>query len=171
MNHLISEKMKMKFKNIQFFALLMLMVFAMTACKPEEIVLDPPPSKLEGINGTFVLSEVIQQDPFILGDGATLDVTAIFTTGTAPTITFDSGAFTFSYAKGDGPDYLGAAGSWAFDNDDYPTQINMNNGLSQYALKLRHTIRPQDEYLEVNFERGCGGNPTVVYQFKFARLQ
>ena len=159
----------MKLKNIQHWSLLLLLVFLVSACKPEELILEPAPSKLEGINGTFSLAEVIQIDPLILGDGNSLDVTRIFMTGTTPSITFNSDAFTFTFVPGDGPDYLGAGGTWAFDNNDYPTQINMDNGQGPYVLKLRHTIRPQDLYLEVDYERSCGGNPTVIYQFKFAR--
>ncbi len=163
--------MKMKFKHIQNWSLLLLVVLAISACKPDELVLDPAPSKLEGIHGTFSLSEVIQVDPLILTGDNTLDVTSAFKTGATPTITFDSDAFTFTFVAGDGPDYLGAGGTWAFDNNDYPTQINMDNGQGQYVLKLRRTIRPQDEALEVDLERGCGGSPTLVYQFKFARNQ
>lgn len=67
----------------------------------------------------------------------------------------------------DGPNYLGNAGSWAFDNVDHPTLITMNDGTAQYDLKLLHTIR-QDEFLEVQYERS-GTTVSVIYQFKFAR--
>ena len=45
----------------------------------------------------------------------------------------------------------------------------MNDGTAQYDLKLLHTIRPQDEFLEVQYERSCGTTVSVIYQFKFAR--
>lgn len=155
--------------NIKYWTLMLLLAAGIAACKPEDIVLDPAPSKLEGINGSFTLSEAIQVDPFVIGNGNSLDVTKAFTGGNAPSITFNSGAFTYTYSAGDGPDYLGAAGTWAFDNNDYPTLISMNDGVSQYDLKLLHTIRPQDEYLQVQYERGCSGTVSVIYQFKFAR--
>jgi hypothetical protein len=155
--------------NSQYWILLLLMVVSMAACKPDELVLDPPGSKLEGINDAFTLSEVIQVDPFVIGSGNSFDVTKVFTTGTAPQITFNSADFTYSFAPGDGPNYLGTGGTWTFDNNEYPTLINMNAGSNQYVLKLLHTIRPQDAYLEVQYERSCGSDVTVIYQFKFAR--
>jgi Domain of unknown function (DUF5004) len=160
------EIMKGKY---QYWTLLLLMVALLSACKPDKLVLDPPGSKLEGINDNFVLSEVIQVDPFVIGSGNSMDVTRVFSKGTPPTITFKSADFTYSATAGDGPDYLGASGTWSFDDNEYPTLINMNNGSSQYVLKLLHTIRPQDEYLQVQLERSCGSTVTVIYQFKFAR--
>lgn len=153
----------------QYWTLLLLVVLSFTACKPDELVLDPPGSKLDGINAKFTLSEVIQIDPFVIGSGNSYNVTSVFTKGAVPTITFDSKAFTYSYVAGDAPNYLGASGTWTFDNNDYPTLINMNDGSSQYVLKLLHTIRPQDEFLEVEYGRSCGSDVTVIYQFKFAR--
>lgn len=158
--------MKGKFK---IYMLLLLTAILMAGCKPEEIVLNPPPSKLEGINGTFTLNSVTQIDPFVIGSGNSLDITSAFTKGAVPSITFNSSSFAFTFNPGDAPNYLGAAGTWAFDNNDYPTLIAMNDGTNQYDLKLLHTIRPQDEYLEVQFERSCGGTVSVIYQFKFAR--
>lgn len=154
---------------IKFWTLLLLLGVGLAACKPEDIVLDPPGSKLDGINGTFTLAEVIQVDPFVIGSGNSLDITGAFTSGTVPSITFNSTALSYTFAPGDGPNYLGASGTWAFDNDDYPTLISMNDGTAQYDLKLLHTIRPQDEHLEVQYERSCGGTVSVIYQFKFAR--
>ncbi len=158
--------MKGKFK---YWTLLLLIVMGMTACKQEELVLDPPGSKLEGINDSFTLTEVIQVDPFVIGSGNSFDVTSVFTSGTAPTIAFNSTDFTFTFTAGDGPNYLGSAGTWTFDNNEYPTRINMNDGSTQYILKLLRTIRPQDEALEVQYERSCGGDVSVIYQFKFSR--
>ena len=154
---------------IKIYMFLLLAALSFAGCKPEEIVLDPPPSKLEGINGTFTLSSVTQVDPFVIGSGNSLDVTSAFTKGTVPSITFNSSTFDFTFNPGDAPNYLGSNGTWAFDNNDYPTLIAMNDGTSQYDLKLLHTIRPQDKYLEVQFERSCDGTVSVIYQFKFAR--
>lgn len=154
---------------IQHWAFLLLLTAGLAACKPEDLVLDPPPSKLDGIHGTFTLAEAIQVDPFVIGSGNSLDVTSAFSGSSAPTISFDATAFTFTYTAGGGPNYLGASGTWAFDSNEYPTLIAMNDGTAQYDLKLLHTIRPQDEYLQVQYERSCSGTVSVIYQFKFAR--
>lgn len=162
--------MKGKFK---YWTLLLLMVMGLAACKHEELVLDPPPSKLDGINDDFALTEVIQVDPLVIGSANTFDVTRVFTTGGTPVIKFNSADRTYTFTPGAAtdPNYLGTSGTWAFDNNDYPTLIRMNDGTSQYDLTLLHTIRPQDEYLEVQYSRSCGGSATVQYQFKFARIQ
>ena len=154
---------------IKYLTLLLIVALAISACKPDELVLDPPGSKLDGINDSFTLTEVIQIDPFVIGSGNYLDVTSVFTSGAAPTITFNSADFTFTFNAGDGPNYLGTGGTWTFDNNDYPTLINMNDGTGQYVLSLLHTIRPQDKFLEVQYERSCGTQVTVRYQFKFSR--
>ena len=39
----------------QYWTLLLLVVLSLTACKPDELVLDPPGSKLDGINAKFTL--------------------------------------------------------------------------------------------------------------------
>jgi hypothetical protein len=155
--------------NYQYWILLLLLVVGFTACKQEELVLGPPASKLEGINDNFTLSKVVQVDPFMIGSGNSFDVTSVFTSGASPSIAFNSTDFTYTFSAGNGPNYLGASGTWAFDNNDYPTLVRMNNGSTQYDLKLLHTIRPQDPLLEVQFERSCGGEVSVIYQFTFAR--
>ncbi|HEX2898896.1 MAG TPA: hypothetical protein VHS96_04170, partial [Bacteroidia bacterium] len=90
---------------IKFWTLLLLLGVGLAACKPEDIVLDPPGSKLDGINGTFTLAEVIQVDPFVIGSGNSLDITGAFTSGTIPSITFNSTALSYTFTPGDGPNY------------------------------------------------------------------
>jgi hypothetical protein len=166
-----SEKCKVnsRMKINRNYFLLAFVISCLVGCKPEEIILDPPPSKLEGINGTFTLVEAIQVDPFVIAGDNDLDVTQAFTTDGVPSISFDASAFTYSFNPGGGPNYLGSNGTWAFDNNDYPTLVSMSTGSTQLDLKLLHTIRPQDEHLEVQLERSCGGTVSVIYQFKFAR--
>jgi Domain of unknown function (DUF5004) len=158
-------------KRISFKYLLAMTALAMmlSACKPEKLVLDPAPSKLEGINGTFTLVQVVQVDENAApGTTDELNVSTAFIGTDAPSITFNSSAKTFTYNTGTSPDYLGASGTWAFDDDDYPSKVVMNNG-TQYDLNLLHTIRPQDEFLEVELTRSCGGAATLRYQYKFQR--
>jgi hypothetical protein len=154
---------------LKYTTLLLLALLVLGGCKPENLVLDPPPSKLEGINDTFTLAEVTQIDPFVLAGPNSMDVSTVYTSGTAPSITFNSSNFTYAYSPGDAPNYLGSNGTWAFDNNDYPKFLTLDNGGNSLRMTLLHTIRPQDEFLEFQFDRSCGGQKTVVYQFKFAR--
>jgi hypothetical protein len=142
------------------------LALVVAGCKPESPVLDPAPSKLEGINDTFTLVEVMQVD--YNGIGLTeLDVSGIFIGSTPATIAFNSGDKTFTYNTGTSLDFLGSGGSWAFDNDDYPTKLMMTSGADQYDLVLVRTIRPQEQFLEVELTRPCGG--ATGYRYKFAR--
>lgn len=141
----------------------------MTGCKPEELTLDPAPSKLEGINDTFTLTSVVQVDNNAApGTLAEYDVSGVYIGLTPATIAFNSTDLTFSYTTGSSLDFIGTAGSFAFDNDDYPTTIVMNNGVDTYDLVLVQTIRPQDEFLEVELARSCGSGATS-YRYKFQR--
>ncbi len=150
-----------------FLALLLGMLTSMTGCK-EEYVLDPAPSKLEGINGTFTLTEVMQIDPNTFGDLTSLDVTSVFVGTTPAKITFNSDAGTFTYDTGTSIDFIGASGTWAFDNDEYPTKISMDASGVTYDLALVNTIRPADN-LAFQLDRSCGGAVTSSYQYTFAR--
>jgi hypothetical protein len=155
----------MKIK-LQSFLLMLTIGLVLAGCKPEELVLGPEPSKLDGIKDTFTLVEVNQVDNNAApGATKTVDVSPIFIGNTPATITFGDGSFT--YNAGTSLDFLGASGSWAFDDDNYPTKIEMNSGAGAYDLILVRTIRPQDQYLEVELTRGCGGG--VGYQYKFQR--
>lgn len=153
---------------LQSFLLMLTVGLLLAGCKPEELVLDPAPSKLDGINDTFTLVEVNQVDNNASpGAAESVDVSEVFIGGNPARITFNSADKTFSYTTGSSLDFLGASGSWLFDNDDYPTKIEMNNGSAVYDLILVRTIRPQDQFLEVDLTRGCGGG--FGYRYKFQR--
>jgi hypothetical protein len=159
----------MKRNSLKYLLAFSALALMLSACKPEKLVLDPAPSKLEGINGTFTLVKVAQVDENAApGTTDELDVSAAFIGASAPTITFNSDALTFTYAPGTSPDFIGASGTWAFDDVDFPTKVIMNNGV-QYDLSLLRTIRPQDEFLEVELARSCGGATSLRYQYKFQR--
>ena len=148
-------------------ALLLGMFVSMTGCE-KEYVLEPAPSKLEGISGTFTLSSVTQLDPLTFGELNSLDVTSVFA-GTNPAqITFNSDAGTFTYETGTTIDFIGASGTWAFDNDEYPTKISMTANGATYDLGLVNTIRPADD-LAFQLDRTCGGTVTTSYQYSFTR--
>lgn len=150
-----------------FLALLLGMLTSMAGCE-KEYVLEDAPSKVEGINGTFSLTEVMQLDPLTFSSLSSLDVTSVFVGNTPAQITFNSEGRTFSYETGTTIDFIGASGTWAFDNDDYPTKISMDASGITYDLALVNTIRPQDQ-LAFQLDRSCGGQVTTSYQYTFAR--
>lgn len=142
-----------------------------TACKKKDYVLDPAPSKLEGIDGTFVLSQVNQVDQKTLSVDNTLDVSAVFIGNNPAQISFNSTDMTFTYTPGSTIDFIGASGTWAFDDNEYPSLISMNSTTGQFDLSLLRTIRPSDQTLEVQLDRMCRGEVTSSYQYVFSRNQ
>ncbi|MEM0998116.1 MAG: hypothetical protein AAGN35_13595 [Bacteroidota bacterium] len=150
---------------LQLFLLTLTTGLVLVGCEPDPVTLDPAPSKLDGINDTFSLVEVKQVDNN--GIGLTeLDVSGLFIGTTPAVIAFNSANGTWSYNTGSSLDFLGGSGSWAFDNDEYPTKIAMNNGTDNYDLTLVRTIRPAEQFLEVELTRPCGA---TGYRYKFAR--
>ena len=52
----------------------------------------------------------------------------------------------------------------------FPSEVAIDVNGTQYILHLLHTIRPQDQFLEVELERMCGGSAVSAYQYKFERI-
>lgn len=156
-------------KHSIILTLVLAVLVGLAGCKKEEYVLDPAPSKLEGINGTFSLAKVMQVDQLTFDVNNSLDVSSVFVGETPARITFDSDAGTFTYDAGSTIDFIGSSGTWAFDNNDYPTQISMNNGVDTYDVTLLRTIRPQDN-LEFQLDRSCSGSLVFSYQYFFERI-
>jgi hypothetical protein len=149
--------------------LLLTGLVVMTACKPDTPELQEPGSKLDGINDMFTLTSVVQVDQLTSEFENTLDVSSAFIGNTPATIMYNSADFTWTYTPGDSPDYIGASGTWAFDDNEFPTLITMTEGANTYDLTLLRTIRPQDATLEFQLDRSCGGAPNVSYQYTFTR--
>lgn len=156
-------------KHSIILTLVLAVLVGLSGCKKEEYVLEPPASKLEGINATFSLARVIQVDQLTFEVDNSLDVSSVFIGQTPARITFDSDAGTFNYQTGSTIDFIGASGTWAFDDNDYPTKITMNNGADTYDVTLIRTIRPQDN-LEFQLDRSCGGQLIFSYQYIFERI-
>lgn len=150
--------------------LCMVGIVTLNSCKdrPE---LDEPGSKLEGINATWEMVEVMQVDIASLAQKP-LDVSKAFV-GTNPMkIKFNASDFTYTVTKGSAPNYFGASGKWAFDDNEFPTKITLTTNLGETKdLPLVRTIRPVDAYLNFSYSRTCANEdaPYISYQFKFIR--
>lgn len=144
---------------------------SMAGCKKDRPELEAPGSKLEGINSNWEMVEVIQVDIASLQQKR-LDVSEAFI-GSAPMkIKINSSDFTYTVTKGSGPNYFGDSGSWAFDDNEFPTKVTLSPSAGeQKVLKLVRTIRPTDAFLNVMYSRTCPSDedPYVAYEFKFIR--
>lgn len=151
----------------------LLLLFIVGACKKDVIPpIGEPASKLAGINATWRLTKVEQFDDKVAGDSKTFDITSFFTTGSAPTIQFDSAAKTFRYNAGAAPNFLGDSGSWRFDDDNYPTVIFAKDGTAgrERTWVLGGPTRPVDTQLKLAIRRnGCAADASYAYLFTFTR--
>ncbi|MCB9235692.1 MAG: DUF5004 domain-containing protein [Bacteroidia bacterium] len=153
------------------FLLALVMTLGLWACKPEPPTLDPPSSKLEGINDSFVLENVTQVD-LLSALADELDVSDAYKGDNPMVISFSSTDFTWTIQENDSPNFMGTSGTWSFDDNLYPTLINMvpTGAVDTTVVTLDATIRTVDEYLKFTFSKGCGSGNTIGYKYEFRRM-
>lgn len=157
--------------NVNITVFVMTLVFLLSACKKEKPELDPPGSKLGGINANWTLVEVEQIDINNVAE-PTLDVSDAYLNNSNVEFKFNSESFSYEVQYGNTPAFFGNSGSWKFDDNEFPTRIELFTDLSENInLPLVRTIRPQDPFLIFGFERTCGNDekPYIKYQYKFIR--
>lgn len=162
-------------KTIQIAALSIILCGAMIGCRPEKKSLGPKPSQTEGISNTgWILSRVDQIDvnvqlAFVESD-TLLNVTETFVDGTPMEFSFTKDG-SYSIASGAGSQLFKInAGSWKFDNADYPSKIILDDGTAGVnTVSMMRPVRPQDNYLVLKYNKICGGKRTVSYHLTFSR--
>lgn len=162
----------MRYFSIKTLLSLTLLVFMLSACKPEQVFeAGTPFSSLKGINGTWVIDQVSQVDKLSTKSDNTLDVSSFFTGANPLSITFNSDDFTWSVNPGDGPNYLGTSGIWSFDDPDFPSAINVDDNGVSTVLTLNRPVREEvDQYLDFTMNRqDCAGKSAIAYTFIFVR--
>ena len=156
-------------KNIlKMAAVGIMLIFTAQACRKKSTDMYDASSKLEGIQDVWVLNDVKQFDPS--NKDLTIDVTDAFTGATPIELDIhskDSATFTFNQAN---PLFLGTKGTWRFDDNNFPTQIEMTGDAGIQTVKLLQTVRTVDQILSIQLTRYCGGGtPSTIYQFNFVR--
>ncbi|MEZ4686903.1 MAG: DUF5004 domain-containing protein [Bacteroidia bacterium] len=165
---------------IQTSMLIATLVLLFSACETREI---PPigdvPSKLEGINGNWILTSIKRTDKLAcVNRPAELDISSFFIRNDAPSFAFDSDAKTFTYSSGDAPiTLLPDGGSWRFINETYPEQADLYPekvgftpaGGTEVILDLLKPIRPVDPTLELEVTFMSDGKEATGYKMVFER--
>lgn len=152
---------------IQIAALSFLLVTVIGGCKKKNRDLEDPSSKLEGIQDVWVLDQVQQLDPS--NKDLIIDVTDAFKDSTPIELDVNSSDFSYSFNRSN-PLFLGTSGTWKFDDNQFPTQIEMSGDAGVETVKLLQTIRTVDPKLRIQLTRYCGGGTTsTIYQFSFIR--
>jgi len=151
-------------------ALLTFFGAALVSCNnDDEAEIGEAGNKLEGINATWVLVEAeIQDDNDI--NKQTRSVFDYYGAGVPPEIAFNSNSFSFTTTANGKRNFFGSGGTWAFDDNDYPTMITLNDDLlGIIEVQMTATIRPQDSRLKLNYARDCGGDVYATYFFEYER--
>ena len=104
----------------------LILAIVFNACKPESTgELGDPFDKVAGMTGTWELSSFTQQD---LNSPVkeTRDLSAFYIDGTVNPLqlTFNADR-TYSVALEMGKNYFGEGGTWGFDDDLYPTYLEL----------------------------------------------
>ena len=151
--------------------ILAIVAIAFNACKPESTgELGDPFDKFAGMAGTWELSSFTQQD---LNSPVkeTRDLSAFYIDGTVTPLqlTFNADR-TYSVALEMGKNYFGEGGTWGFDDDLYPTYLELFSTTDTLVYNLGGMVREFDQQLAIEYRRDCGGTATNIYTFEFNRL-
>ena len=162
----------------QLFTFFIVLVIALVACEPVEYgELGGPFSKIEGIEGTWITTEVIQIDETALAQGGLYteqDLTNLFNFSSY-TITFsvdtDTMPSSFSVFTGGAPSFIDTTGSWTFNDNDFPTEVLFTHpDSSVFTSKMRLIAPPRDQNpLRMKFQRFSGGKLIISYQYTFEK--
>jgi hypothetical protein len=154
------------------------LAFLLQSCKPDlKGSQGDPSNKLEGMNGVWEMSTFIQQDPNNpIKEERDLSEFYIVDGETPYHLEFSKNDKTYSVTPGPGKNYFGTGGTWAFDNDDFPTYLYLYNPTDTLELTLGSVVRPTDNVLSIELESSCvsltTGQKTVtsIYRFNFNRV-
>ncbi|MCB0737007.1 MAG: DUF5004 domain-containing protein [Bacteroidetes bacterium] len=152
----------------RIYTLAFVVLISLTACQPDERTLAPAGSKLEGINATWVLDKVISTDSTT---EIKIDITSYYLQDNlVPELVMNSENLSYTFNAQGKKNYLGTSGTWKFDDDEAPTNIELvNENNETVLLNLHKTIRPVDQTLAVQLVRYCGETPRAVYSYFFKR--
>lgn len=152
------------------FIVLITLAISVLGCKKEpEVPFGEPSSKIEGINAEWMLvaAQLIDENTI---NRDSISLTDYYLSGEAPMISFDSKTFEYAVTAHGKKNFFGIGGTWAFDDDEYPTKIILNDAeLGTVEVMLTSTIREVDTRLRVNISRDCGGTNYATYFFEYVR--
>ena len=163
--------MNTTYTSLSAVLILAIVAIAFNACKPESMgELGDPFDKVAGMAGTWELSSFTQQD---LNSPVkeTRDLSAFYIDGTVTPLqlTFNADR-TYSVALEMGKNYFGEGGTWGFDDDLYPTYLELFSTADTLVYNLGGMVREFDQQLAIEYRRDCGGTATNIYTFEFNRL-
>ncbi|MDA0912855.1 MAG: DUF5004 domain-containing protein [Bacteroidetes bacterium] len=162
---------KILFNSFNSLGLIMAMGLCLFGCKPEsEGELGEPFDKVKGMTGIWELNRFTQQD---LNSPVkeTRDLSSFYIDGVATPLqlTFNEDR-TYAVAIELGKNYFGEGGTWGFDDEVYPTYLELYSATDTLIYNLGGMVREFDQSLYIEYRRDCGGTATNIYTFEFNRL-
>ena len=148
-----------------------LCLVAFTACKPETNGdLGEPFDKIEGMIGTWELLSFTQQDlnsPI----QESRDLSTFYMDGsiTPLQISFNANR-EYTVAIELGKNYFGEGGTWGFDDDLYPSYLQLFTNADTLEYNLGGMVRTFDQTMRIEYRRNCNATPTSIYTFEFNRI-
>ena len=142
-----------------------------TGCKPETNgEIGEPFDKVRGMIGTWELTAFTQKD-MNSPVKELRDLSAFFIDGmvTPLQLTFDENR-NYTVALELGKNYFGEGGSWGFDDEQYPTYLELYTPSDTIAYNLGGMVREFDQQMKIEYRRSCGSTATNIYTFEFIRL-
>ncbi len=152
-------------------------LFIINSCKEETPEFGEPFSKPAGIADEWELIELKQADLLTKSNSKLIDLTSLYIGDTPARLSFSTDN-SFTGDAGTSKLFFPTSGSWAFDDDLYPSNVIITSEGQTYSLNLLAPVRENvDLYLHVQYVRpfdGCGpAEPStegaVAYEYKFAR--
>ncbi len=146
----------------------------MASCKPDqETDIGEPFDKVKGLEGTWVLNSFLQKD---LNNPVQeeRDLSSYYLVeGIAPMeLTFSAADRSYGITITEGKNFFGSGGTWAYDNDLYPSSIVFDDGTVQNSFGMGSAVREFDNVLTIQLEKGCSETDlNVIYKFIFDRAQ
>jgi len=163
---------------VKQISLSLILAIAFLSCEPVQYgEIGVPFSKIESIEGTWIATQVIQLDETAIAQGGLyteMDFTDLYNF-TSYAITFNLDADTlpssFSVETGGAPSFIDLMGTWAFDDNDFPSEILFTlPDSASYTSKMRLIAPPRDQNpLRMKYQRFSGGKLIVSYQYIFEK--
>ncbi len=168
-------------KSIYTIILGLFLTSLILGCKTENPDFGEPFSKVEGIADEWELIEMYHSGIDVLTSNNTITNTIQLPAsyiGTVPATLNFTNEFSYTGSSNDSKLLFPTSGTWAFDDNEFPSKLFLTSGGETLELKLLAPVRENvDPYLHFIYVRpfaGCRPSDavstgTVGYEYKFAR--
>lgn len=163
----------------KYFWLVAILSVMTTACEEDDKAeIGEPYSKVDGINGSWIVSTVNQIDEqSVLRDAKDLSEYFVVPGEQSLEIEFNGEDFSYAVIPGPGSNPFGDGGDWTFDDLDYPSEVWLMpmDEADTIVVTLGQPVYEHSSELLLNQNKYCidgaTGDETLIlaYEYKFLR--